>query len=175
MPYDKINCPRCPYFEQRHIGDLAQRTVRTEPPIPLEEHGSTTLLVFQAPGIEEWAAGAAIQPTIKSGGTAGRRIFLSWERARKTRHNFDIVNAVQCYPGTDGARDAKPNVLAVCSCAGRLEHVLTRKTYTKVIAFGVVAGEVLEQLRVQVNGGWELQKSEHPTGGATNEQLDSLW
>ena len=81
MAYDS-NCERCPYYNQENLS-VNQRTTRNSPPVEFENNNSGTLLVFQAPGDVEWRVGRAIQPTVKIGGTAGRRIELSWKRVGK--------------------------------------------------------------------------------------------
>lgn len=175
MAYDAINCPQCPYYWQRHLVGT-QRTGRPFPPVELEDKDRDVLLVFQAPGIEEWRAGAPIQPTTRQGGTAGARIAQSWERTGRDRSEFDIINVVQCFPGSErGKRDFAPHSLAVCACKSRLDAVLAGKRYSKVIAFGEIACEVVAHLAISGNYGFRLLFSGHPTGGLEQKVLDSLW
>ena len=112
----------------------------------MENNNSDTLLVFQSPGIEEWGKGQAIQPSRKKGGTAGRRIELSWERKQKNRYDFNIINAVQCFPGNDGDRDLEPNIISIYSCLNRLEHIQKEKNYKRIILFGQIAQNVGDNL-----------------------------
>jgi hypothetical protein len=112
--YDK-DCQICPYFNQTHL-NILYKTIRTSPPVGLEDNGSDTLLVFQSPGVNEWHVngGHPLKATPRS---AGKRIELSWERVRKQRNtsqtpirtNYDIINVVQCFQGKAASgRDAKP-------------------------------------------------------------------
>lgn len=176
MAYDQKNCPTCPYNLQAQIYIASQMTSRQHPPITLEDNASTTLLVFQAPGIEEWLIGSPIQPTVKKGGTAGRRIFLSWKRKRKQRSDFDIVNAVQCYPGTVGIRDAEPSREAVTACIGRLKTAINAKNYSKIVSFGSIAAIAIDSImRLSAECSFAHIRAIHPNGGCKNKDLDSLW
>lgn len=174
MPYDSTNCQNCPYWRQGHL-PTGQRTDRKDPPIELESHNSKTLIVALAPGIEEWKVGAPLQPIKKQGGTAGARIAQSWERTGIRREDFDLLNAVQCYPGVDGARDATPDDMAVLSCANRLDEILAYNGYDRVICLGDVAAQVVTRLRDLHNFSFLVKKCRHPTGGAERTELDSLW
>lgn len=173
MSYD-INCHSCPYFQQKHL-PITQHTSRISPPIELEAHGSSTLLIFQAPGDIEWAVGQAIQPTTKIGGTAGVRIRNSWVRRGKIREDFDITNAVQCFPGNGGARDIKPTDAAISFCAERLMKALEEGHYSNVIAFGDVAHDVATRLTKNIGSRPPVTYCPHPNGGVSNSKLDSLW
>ncbi|MCO7247530.1 hypothetical protein NH395_14705 [Halomonas sp. Mc5H-6] len=120
--------------------------------------------------------GAPLQPTKKQGGAAGARIAQSWKRKNKRREDFDIVNAVQCYPGVKSdQRDARPHQLAVCSCSGRLAVILREKKYDRVICFGDAAKEVITHLRKVLNLTFDVDVRRHPTGGVKNADLDSAW
>ena len=112
----------------------------------MENNNSDTLLVFQAPGIKEWEMGQAIQPIQKQGGTAGRRIELSGGRKQKIRNDFNIINAVQCFPGNNGDRDLEPNIISIYSCLNRLEHIQKEKNYKRIILFGQIAQNVGDNL-----------------------------
>lgn len=173
MQYDD-NCKTCPYYLQNHLTGLS-RTTRESPAITLENNSSSTLLLFQSPGDNEWHAGKAIQPTIKQGGTAGVRIKNSWERKNKSRTDFDIINAVQCFPGNDGDRDLSPKLMAICSCSKRLQSVLESKKYKEIIVFGSIAEEAVEELSKKVNYSANVVKAPHPNGGIKNATLDVLW
>ena len=173
MEYDD-NCQNCPYYLQNHLVG-GSRTIRNSPAITLENNISTTLLVFQAPGDNEWHAGKAIQPTKKQGGTAGVRIKNSWERKSKSRTDFDIINAVQCFPGNDGDRDLTPKLMAICSCSKRLQIVLESKRYKEIIVFGSIAEEMVEESIKKLNYSAEIVKAPHPNGGIKNSTLDALW
>ncbi|MCQ8876889.1 uracil-DNA glycosylase family protein [Pseudoalteromonas shioyasakiensis] len=173
MAYDS-NCKKCPYHSQEHL-IVNQRTTRNSPPVEFENNNSDTLLVFQAPGDVEWRVGRAIQPTVKVGGTAGRRIELSWERVGKNRANFDIVNSVQCFPGNEGTRDLAPNGVAINSCSYRLKAILNTKEYRKIITFGDVANQMVNSLLEIGNELPVIIQAKHPNGGTSKGELDILW
>lgn len=174
MPYDSSNCRECPYLDQNHL-PLQLKTPRSESPVELEWNNSKTLIVGEAPGIEEWRMGAPFQPTKKVGGTAGARLARSWQRAGKKRKDFDLLNTVQCYPGQDGNRDARPTKAAVCACSGRLAAVLAKNNYERVICFGRAAEKVVSQIQIAHALNFSVVPCRHPSGGASNEQLDALW
>lgn len=173
MPYD-LHCQACPYFQQRHLR-APLRTNRDSPPVELEVHGSSTLLVFQAPGFTEWVKGEPIQPTRKRGGTAGVRIQNSWRRKGKAREDFDIINAVQCFPGNDGNRDLAPMPEATLCCAQRLQEVLEEGIYLEIVAFGDVAFTTVTSLTSGIGISSQLIRAAHPNGGVSKTTLDSLW
>lgn len=174
MSYDSTNCVNCPYYNQSHL-QVEWRTDRHGPPIELERHNSSTLIVALAPGVEEWNVGAPLQPTKKQGGTAGSRVARSWQRVGKSREDFDILNAVQCYPGHDGERDAPPHAVAICSCMNRLAVFLVNSTYRNVICLGNVAEQVVTHIKQHHNLSFKIRKCPHPSGGAKNSELDSVW
>ncbi len=173
MEYDE-NCQSCPYYLQNHLSS-GLRITRAAPPISLENNSSSTLLVFQAPGDMEWRSGKAIQPTKKQGGTAGVRIKNSWERKNKSRTDFDIINAVQCFPGNDGDRDLSPKLMAICSCSVRLNIILQSNKYKKIIVFGDIANEMIEKFTKNVGYTVNIIKAPHPNGGIKKATLDALW
>lgn len=174
MPYDLPNCQSCPYLNQVQLpGEL--RTTRPEPPVELERNSSRTLIVGEAPGIEEWLVGAPFQAVTKIGGTAGSRLEQSWRRVGKRREDFDFINTVQCYPGKKGSRDARPHPLALCACTGRLVSVLNAHRYERVICLGETAKEVVSHLRGVYDLSFEVILCRHPTGGVSNTQLDTVW
>lgn len=174
MPYDQ-NCYSCPYYQQGHLREESFRTARVSPPVELEDNGSATLLVFQAPGDEEWKVGKPIQPTKKVGGTAGVRIFNSWVRKGLKRDSFDIINAVQCFTDNVGSRDIRPNTMAICCCSKRLKCIIDAKRYTRIITFGDIAFEVVSNLVKNASHRSSVSKAPHPNSGVENDVLDALW
>lgn len=175
MHYENENCSGCPYFKQNHLLGTKFITNRTFPPVGSEINGGDTLLVFQSPGIKEWETGLPLQATKKLGGTAGRRIELSWSRAGVHRKQFDITNAVLCYPGTQNGRDKPPESDAERCCAHNLRATIEGANYSRIISFGGIAN----RLTTEVLGGKFLPEQhiavKHPCGGLTNKNLDSLW
>lgn len=173
MPYDD-HCLSCPYFLQQHLS-AGLLTSREFPPVGLESRGSSTLLLFQAPGDIEWTVGSAIQPTIKRGGTAGARVLASWLRRGRAREDFDIINAVQCFPGKDQGRDFKPLPGAVLHCSRRLAEIVKQRDYSRIIVFGDIALQVANSLVLNPTVNARLIPAPHPNGGVLNATLDSLW
>ena len=138
MPYDS-SCCSCPYRNQKHL-PAGEQTQRADPPVDLEYNGSDTLIVLQAPGEEEWRCGRPLMAVKKKGGTAGERVRKSWDRKGKKREDFDIIEAVQCYPGRGtNNRDEKPNPGAVQACTYRLYRHLIKRKYKKIVALGETA------------------------------------
>ena len=173
MSYDSY-CKNCPYQDQKHL-NVQGKTDRKSPPIELEKNNSDILLVFQAPGIHEWEKGKAIQSVKQQGGTAGKRIELSWERMQKHRDDFDIINTVQCFPGKNGDRDLKPSRISICACSGRLENILKNNQYKKIITFGAIAQNAIASLVTKLELNITISESKHPAGGLKNKDLDVLW
>lgn len=172
--YDKI-CETCPYIHRKHLkGSIYDNNLYK--PLKLELNGSKILLVFQAPGEEEWKNGEAISSMKKQGGTAGKRIENSWGRRYKERTDYDITNVVQCFPGKSSTvRDGEPNVMAICACKERLKKAIEMEKYDKIITFGSIAKDVVDGI---LNGNFTnitVVNSKHPTGGISNADLDKLW
>jgi len=174
--YDE-HCQNCPYYNQAHLINTSYQTTRTLAPVGLEDNSSDTLLVFQSPGVEEWRVGKPLQITPRS---AGKRIDLSWGRVRKHRQSqnpirtdFNIINAVQCFQGkVSSGRDAKPKAMAVRCCSNRLLTILQQTNYTKVIAFGDIAQQILPRLQSRLNP----INHPHPTSTKSrNVTLNALW
>lgn len=172
--YDDAICKLCPYWNQRLDGSL--RVDRKNVPLGPEINGSDTLLVFQAPGDEECHLHKPLQPIIKPGGTAGRRVELSWIRKRKSRTDYDITNVVQCFPGkkNDG-RDKSPVEKAIIACSQRLYILLNTYRYRKVISFGKIANQSTSAILIKYQADIEHIKVPHPNGGLSNHVLDDLW
>lgn len=103
------------------------------------------------------------------------RIQNSWHRRGKAREDFDIVNAVQCFPGNDGKRDFKPNPGAKACCAKRLNGILEQGIYRGIVVFGDVAFEMVNSLMGASGMNSQLIRAAHPNGGVSNSTLDSLW
>lgn len=164
----------CPYFQQQHLPQN-QKTNRVNPPVEIELNNSKTLLVFQAPGDKEWEVGRPIQATTKAGGTAGKRIELSWQRSNKRRQDFDIINSVQCFPGNLGNRDTAPHAMAICSCSKRLESIFKQKNNKNIVVFGEIAEQVIRSICQNLNILPNVIPGKHPNGGVSRTELDSLW
>lgn len=174
MGYD-ANCCGCPYFNQQHLSQV-ERTCRDDPPVEAEVNDSDVLIVALAPGTKEWKLGSPLIPCKRQGGTAGSRMEQSWKRKGKKRKDFDIIEAVQCYPGKgSNGRDKEPAGDAVNACAARLRGALQRKKYRKVIALGKAALKSLQKANTDLK--LCIVEGPHPTGGGKdkNTRLDALW
>lgn len=166
-------CRRCIYFGQKHL-EKKSKVSRQFVPIKIEKNNSSTLIIFQAPGIKEWHVGKAIQSSRKRGGSAGSRIEASWNRCGKSRKDFDIVEAVRCYPGErKNGRDKKPRKKSRECCSKILAREINSGNYLRIIAFGVIAQEMLKYIKI--NSTCQVINATHPNGGITNSQLDNLW
>lgn len=100
-----------------------------------------TLLVFEAPGIDEWKNGEPVSSHRK--GSAAYKFNEELQKQGKNRQNYDIVETVRCFPGTstktDNQKDPKELKNAAKCCQKYLERALKAKSYTKIVCFGEVA------------------------------------
>lgn len=170
-------CKKCPYFEQSHLAN-ADMVIRDFIPLQLENNNSSVLIILQAPGSEEWKNGKPLQDTSKKGGTAGSRVSKSWKSKGKERTDFDIVEAVRCYPGKGKkGRDNEPVDEAKKCCANILEREINSNKYSTIIVFGTPAKEAISRImnNINIEDKMTVIFVKHPNGGLTNEILDSLW
>lgn len=146
-------------------------------PLKLERHNSKILLVFQAPGKTEWDNKAPVQNQ-KSISSAGYKIHKSWERTGKKRNEFDITNTVQCYPGYNEKqkRDKKPNSVTKQCCSNILETDIVNNNYSKIICFGTIAKNQVNNIMNKNKLKIKPIESKHPCArGFKNADLDKLW
>jgi len=143
---------------------------RSNTPLSEELNNSLTLLIFQAPGIEEWNQG---KPIISSSPySAAARIRNSLGRVGKSRGDFDITNSVQCYPGVNiQGRDKAPKITVRRKCASWLNMNIAIKEYNKIIVFGSVAKKSVLSLGYGSDPRFLFLK--HPSGGLKNTTLDN--
>ena len=156
----------CPYYNE-HGKYL---------PIGLESHKSKVLLVFQAPGKDEWKGNNSNLGRVPVSSTtphsAGKRIMNSLDRIGKNRNDFDFVETVRCYPGkkTNG-RDNKPRQSAIKLCINHLAKDIESNKYKKIICFGKIASNAVKPL-LENNNSIEMIVLPHPTGHLSNDKLD---
>ena len=145
-------------------------------PLKLENHNSKILLVFQAPGITEWKVKAPIQNQA-SKSSAGSRVHKSWQSAGKKRRDFNITNAVLCYPGFNNKRnrDNRPNKSTMKHCSEYLKMEIGETRYSKIICFGAIAAEQIANLKNYISSKTDIIKIKHPCAGLSDEALRSLW
>jgi len=139
-------------------------------PLKKEDNGSDILLILQSPGEKEWEIGLPLQ-NFHNG--AGLRFQKSFKRIGKTRTDYDITNAVQCYPGKGAnGRDNKPDRIAQTKCREKLRHDIESKPYRKIIVFGDIARRQLETLGYNTQNDQRFSFLKHPSAGLTNHDLD---
>ncbi|RKH20848.1 hypothetical protein D7X74_02850 [Corallococcus sp. CA047B] len=138
---DNKICRGCPYHPSE--GRVPPpRDGRAHVPLSAEINGSETLLLLQAPGINEWSDGKPLSSGENN--SASQRFNAALAKAGKTREEFDIAEAVNCYPGQDErGRDLPPLSPVVKACSRWLAELIKEKQYKTVVLFGNVAAQAL--------------------------------
>ena len=147
MPNNTANCSLCPFNPQNNMANLHSKNLayiwnaKNNGPLMLENNNSDILLVFEAPGIDEWHKR---QPIIsKRKFSAGRKFDDALKKAGKYRTNYDITEAVLCFPGksTTGtnAKIQEEVEIAATYCQQYLQQDISNKNYRKIICFGKTA------------------------------------
>ena len=159
-------CNNCPY---------RRRNPHYQPPgapLSMERNNNRVLLILQAPGVDEWSCR---RPAIsQSPYSAAARIRNSIERLRRTRADYSITNAVQCYPGgarTNG-RDKPPRKSACCACAAWLKEDIESHDWYRVVVFGRIAERSVRMIFDNCCPD-HVTFLRHPSGGLTNCDLDA--
>jgi uracil-DNA glycosylase family 4 len=160
----QTHCLNCPGWQSQNPAN------RTNQHLSKESNNSSVLLIFQAPGIDEWNSG---QPVISQGShSAAARIRNSLTRVGKSRGGFDITNCVQCYPGkSSSGRDKRPSEAMRRSCQSWLAPDIASH-YQKVVVFGGCAKKSVLDLGYLINDPRFIFLN-HPSGGLTNLNLDN--
>jgi len=160
-------CNGCPYRQ----GNAQYQAPGA--PLSMEGGGAArALLVLQAPGVEEWAAR---RPAISQcAHSAAARLRNSMTRIGRTRADYGITNAVQCYPGrsADGRRDKRPWKAARRACAVWLRDDIEMRNWDRVVVFGRVA-ECSVRMILSPDQLDAAVFRRHPSGGLTNDDLDA--
>lgn len=100
------------------------------------------------------------------------RIRNSLLRINKLRADFDITNAVQCFPGkASSGRDKKPSEVARRKCEKWLQSDIDNSSYTKIVVFGAVAKKSVRS--VISSSSIPVVFIAHPSGGLKNVDLDA--
>ena len=149
---------------------------KKENPIKLEKNNSKVLLIFQAPGLEEKKLKRPI--ISRKVNSAGYRLTKSWHSKSKERSDFDITNAVLCYPGFDEKtkRDKKPDSKSKRYCLNNLEADIVDNNYSKIICFGTVAINQIKKIKNKIKHKVEIIERKHPcANGVKDVDLDELW
>ena len=141
-------------------------------PLSMERNSGRMLLVLQAPGVDEWHCR---RPAIsQSPHSAAARIRNSIDRLGRTRADYSITNAVQCYPGcrrTNG-RDKRPRKSARRACAAWLRVDILCHTWDRVVIFGRSAECSVREIFGDCCPD-HVTFLKHPSGGLPNCELDA--
>lgn len=162
----KKHCNNCPYNPRNGYATLSNG----EPsgPLFLEANSERALLIFQAPGLEEWIARKPISSN--NSRSAAARIRASLARLGKTRVDFSITNSTQCYPGKENLRDKPPLTSARKCCSNWLKQDIEVCAYSRIIVFGSTAKKSVIELGYAIDP--RLIFIRHPSGGLSNADLD---
>lgn len=139
----------------------------------MEDNGASVLLIFQAPGIEEWSKGkpvASVQPS-----SAGMRLEAAFRIKHQTRLDYNITNTVQCFPGKKPEigiarpRDKAPTATAQQHCLEWLRKDIEAHAYNRIVVFGAHARKAVLALGLETSPRFYFTR--HPTGGISNAEL----
>ena len=102
--------------------------------------------MFESPGYYEWINNSPVfyQPTAKtSAGYIFRQALIA---TNKKRIDYDITEAVQCFPGCSATGNATSNIkiqgeteIASIFCLKYLYQDIIAKNYKKIVCFGNIA------------------------------------
>ena len=163
------HCIGCPYIYGRHLSEEMKILIRCQP-LSLEDNNSKVLLLFQAPGVEEWKSGKPISST--SAKSAGEKLRAAFHSIGKARVDYNISNVVQCFPGkrepkeNDNPRDKSPPKAACNACSKLLQEDISKGGYKRVIVFGNYAKEAVQRLRYGKDP--RFQFFPHPTASGVS-------
>jgi uracil-DNA glycosylase family 4 len=169
-----LHCESCQYLNATHL-PLATQMVRAMP-LSMEDNHAPVLLIFQAPGVYEWAEG---RPVISNNpSSAGVRLEAAFQLAHRARNHYNITNAVQCFPGKmpqhdlANSRDKAPPVAVTRLCAEWLRQDIEAYQYERIIVFGSKARKTVRALGYGEDIRFHFCK--HPTGGISNVHLAEM-
>ena len=167
----KSHCDGCPYAGEHHL--LPHEKSSRSAPLSMENNRASVLLIFQAPGVDEWKTGLPISS--EAAGSTGKRLVEAFGKVGKTRKDFNITNCVQCFPGkrlaTSSAlsRDNPPAAEARVRCYQWLLEDIRAAQYKRIVVFGTVAKAVL--LRHYKGDTEHFKFIKHPAGGLSSDVL----
>lgn len=161
------HCKSCPYNPAS--GHSESPNHRPTAPLNMEANSPLTLLIFQAPGADEWAAR---QPICSSNpNSAAARIRNSLLRIDKSRSDFSITNSTQCYPGKGNSiRDKAPLASARKCCVNWLKQDIEAFAFSQIIVFGAKAKSSVTELGYANDPRFQFLR--HPSGSLSNAVLD---
>ena len=152
------HCNGCPYRGQTcHL------------PLSMEVNATRALLIFQAPGEQEWRRR---RPVISENPySAAARLRNSLRRIGACRCDFSITNAVQCYPGKcSNGQDESPRAQAKRSCAQWLRADIEAYRWRRVVVFGAIAKKSVIDLGYEENNP-RFRFERHPSSRRRNRRL----
>lgn len=156
-------CIGCPYQNGKHLPEVYRRMRAT--PLSMEDNRGAVLLIFRAPGVEEWRCGKPVSST--KPWSAGRKLETAFGRAGKSRVNYNITNVVQCFPGKQEPngdklpRDKKPPKAAFDHCSSWLRQDIEAYNYKRIVVFGSDAYESVSELDYADDH--RVYRAPHPT------------
>lgn len=165
------HCIGCPYENAQHL-PVTVRATRAAP-LTMEDNDGTILLIFQAPGINEWSNGRPVSSTTTN--SAGMKLAAAFAFCKKTRASYNITNAVQCFPGKKEStvgkrpRDKAPLIAARRHCGHWLRKDITAHNYERIVVFGSPAREAVIALGYINDTRFVFVK--HPNGGLSDVKL----
>lgn len=161
------HCKICPYNPAN--GHSESPNHRPTAPLYMEANSPLALLIFQAPGADEWAARKPICSTNTN--SAAARIRNSLVRIDKSRSDFSITNSTQCYPGKGNSiRDKAPLTSARKCCVNWLKQDIEAFAFSRIIVFGAKAKSSVTELGYANDPRFQFLR--HPSGGLSNAALD---
>lgn len=166
-------CNNCPYAQNPAIN------------LKYENNKSNHLLVFQSPGYDEWmgknltTSGKRIPIDSISPHSCAARMRNSFSRKKVSRKDYDIAEAVCCFPGklSSNGRDKKPTVKSINQCAVNMSQLLSKNKYLKITCFGSIAYDVVNKA-IKIIKNWTgpiPTHVSHPSGRISNETLDQSY
>lgn len=161
------HCQICPYNPVNGHSDTPKN--RSPAPLFMEANSPHALLIFQAPGGDEWAARKPICSANPN--SAAARIRNSLVRIDKSRTDFSITNSTQCYPGKGNSiRDKAPLTSARKCCVNWLKQDIEAFAFSRIIVFGAKAKSSVSELGYTSDPRFLFLR--HPSGGLGNAVLD---
>jgi uracil-DNA glycosylase family 4 len=140
----------------------------------MEENHADVLLIFQAPGVDEWEKGKPVASNKSN--SVGMRLEAAFRRANRIRQNYNITNTVQCFPGKKSpvdnkkTRDVAPRAAAHRHCAEWLRQDIRAHKYKRIVVFGAHARKAVQKLGFGTDPRFHFVR--HPAGGLKNIDLD---
>jgi uracil-DNA glycosylase family 4 len=114
----------------------------------LEDNGSNILLIFEAPGIDEWSKSKPV--CSKRMGSAAVKFVNALVSCGKKLTDYDIAEALYCFPGKSskgtGQKIQKEVILGSKCCQKYLELEILSKNYKKIVCFGKIAQESVSRI-----------------------------